>query len=262
MRGKRSAPRGGGGKESGPTVDKRRVRAYIEGVARKLASPKRPRAYGYVRVSTSKQVEEGGSLEAQRETIARHCVLSGYDLAGMAEDAGISGGKGEDGRPGLREALDAVRARRADVLVCCHADRLARSVDEAGHIRVEVRRAGGRVDVVAEVKDDPIRQAVDRMLAELERIRTSQRMAAWNAQRRAKGLPAGPPPFGSRIGEDGRLEPEPSEAPIVERILGRRAEGATLRAIAGELNGAGIPSPTGKAWNQQTIANIVRRAGA
>jgi DNA invertase Pin-like site-specific DNA recombinase len=229
-------------------------------VAKKLASPKRPRAYGYVRVSTSKQAEEGGSLEAQRETIARHCVLSGYDLAGMAEDAGISGGKGEDARPGLREAMDAIRSGSADVLVVTHVDRLARSTDEGGHIRVEIRRAGGKVDVVAEVKDDPIRQAVDRMLAELERIRTSQRMTVWNAQRRAKGLPAGPAPFGSRIGEDGRLEPVAAEQPVVDRILARSGEGASLRTIAAELNADEVPSRSGRPWNPMTISKVVKRA--
>jgi len=246
--------------ESGPTIDRRAIRAHILRVANKLSSPKRPRAYGYIRVSTAKQVEEGGSLEAQRESIARHCVLSGYDLVGMGEDAGISGGKGEDARPGLREALDAIRSGRADVIVVTHIDRLARDTDEGGHIRVEVKRAGGKVDSIAEVKDDPIRKAVDRMLAELERIRTSQRMAAWNAQRRAKGLPAGPAPFGYRIGPDGRLEAVEAEAPVLERILARHAEGASLRAIAAELNVDAVATRTGKAWNQQTVSSILRRA--
>lgn len=242
-----------------PTLDRRRAEAYILGVAKKLTAPDRPRAYGYVRVSTSKQVEEGSSLEAQREAIARHCVLSGYDLVGMGEDAGISGGKGEDARPGLREALDAIRGGSAEVLVVVHVDRLARNIDEAGHIRVEVRRAGGKVDVISEVKDDPIRQAVDRMLAELERIRTSQRMVAWNAQRRAKGLPAGPPPFGYRIGADGRLERVDSETPVVERILRLHADGTSLRAIAAELEADGVPTRTGKAWNPMTVSGIVKR---
>ena len=246
-------------KQTGPTIDLRAVRAYILRVASKLSSPERPRAYGYIRVSTSKRVEKGGALEAQRESIARHCVLSGYELVGMGEDAGISGGKGEGARPGLREALEAIQSGEADVVVVTHVDRLARSIDEAGHIRVEVKRAGGKVDIVSEVKNDPIRQAVDRMLAELERIRTSQRMAAWNAQRRAKGLPAGPAPFGYRIGEDGRLTPVGAEMAIVERILARRAAGAALQLIANELNAGSIPSPSGKSWNAMTISNIVKR---
>lgn len=248
-------------KKTGPTLDSRAVRAYLLGMAKRLTSPVRPRAFGYIRVSTSKQAEEGGSLETQREAIARHAVLSGYDLVGMGEDAGISGGKGEDKRPGLASALDAIRGGRADVLIVTHADRLARNIDEAGHIRVEVKRAGARVDVTSEVKDDPIRQAVDRMLAELERIRGSQRMASWNAQRKAKGLPAGPPPFGYRIGEDGRLEPEPATFPTVERILELRREGLSLRGVAELLNADAIPAPKGAAWNAMTVSNVEKRAG-
>jgi DNA invertase Pin-like site-specific DNA recombinase len=236
------------------------MRSHILAMAKRLASPKRPRAFGYVRVSTSRQADEGGSLEAQREGIARHAVLSGYDLVGMGEDAGISGGKGEDKRPGLAAALDAIRARRADVLIVTHADRLARNIDEAGHIRVEVKRAGAKVDVIAEVKDDPIRSAVDRMLAELERIRGSQRMAAWNAGRKAKGLPAGPAPYGFRIGGDGHLAAEPSEMPTVGRIKAMRASGASLRAVAAALNAGAVPTRTGKAWNAMTVSNIEKRA--
>ena len=221
-----------------------------------------PVAIGYVRVSTSKQVEEGGSLKAQRESIARHCVISEYSLLDIVEDAGISGSKGEDSRPGLRAALDAIRTGRADVLVVTHIDRLSRDNDEGGHIRIEVKRAGGKVDSIAEVKDDPIRKAVDRMLADLERIRTSQRMKTWNAARHAKGLPAGPPPYGYRVGADGRLAPHAEEQKIIATVVAMRAEGFSLRDTADALDGNGIPCPRAKRWNRQTIVNITNRAGA
>lgn len=245
-------------KESGPTLDKRRFRAYVLAMAKRISSPNRPRAFGYARVSTSRQVEEGSSLEAQREAIVRHAVLSGYDIVGLSEDAGISGSKGEDKRPGLAEALAAIRDGSAEVLIVTHADRLARSIDETGHVRVEVKRAGGRVDVISEVKDDPIRQAVDRMLAELERIRGSQRMASWNAARKAKGLTAGPAPYGFEKGLDGRLVPVPAETPVVERIKAMKTAGSSLRAIAESLN-AELVSMRGRRWNAQQVLLILRR---
>ena len=249
-------------KQSGPTIDKRQAERYLLDVSKRISSQHRPRAYGYTRVSTSKQAEEGGSLAAQREAILRHTVLSGYELVGISEDAGISGGKGEDKRPGLAEALSAIRDGSVEVLIVTHADSLARSIDETGHVRVEVKRAGGRVDVISEVKDDPIRQAVDRMLAELEMIRGSQRMASWNAARKAKGLPAGPPPFGYRLGDDGRLVADESQRATVDRVLRLRRRGKTLRAIADAMNTAKVPAPRARKWNPMTVSLILKREAA
>ena len=47
---------------------------------------------GYIRVSTTGQVEEGVSLEAQKAKIAAWCALNDGELVALFEDAGISGG--------------------------------------------------------------------------------------------------------------------------------------------------------------------------
>ncbi|MDD5305518.1 MAG: recombinase family protein, partial [Elusimicrobia bacterium] len=163
--------------------------------------------------------------------------------------------------PGLSAALDAIRSGKAEALIVKHADRLARDSDLAGHFRVTVKEAGGRLVVIEEAKNDPIRMAVDKMLAELERIRGSQRMKTWNAERKARGLSAGPPPFGMRHDAEGRLEPDPATAGTVSRILRLRGEGASLRAIAEALNADHVPGPTSAPWNPMTVSGVVRRAG-
>lgn len=241
------------------TLDKRALRSYILLVAKNIESADRPRAIGYVRVSSRQQAAEGGSLEAQREAIIRHAVLGGLDLLDVFADGGISGGKGEEKRPGLAAALDAIRSGRASVLIVKHADRLSRDSDLAGYLRHEVKKAKGSLVVLDEAKDDPIRNAVDKMLAELERIRGSQRMKSFHASRRAKGLTAGPAPFGFEAGADGKLVPVAEEAPTVETIKALRADGVSLRAIAAKLNATGTPNRSGKAWNPETIRSIANR---
>jgi DNA invertase Pin-like site-specific DNA recombinase len=221
----------------------------------------KPKAVGYCRVSSKKQAEDGGSLEAQRDAIIREAVLGGFDLLDVFADGGISGGKGEKSRPGLSSALDAIRSGKAEALIVKHADRLARDSDLAGHFRVTVQDAGGRLVVIDEAKDDPIRRAVDKMLAELERIRGSQRMKAWNAARKAKGLPAGPAPFGSEKGQDSRLRPIAAETRIVGRIIVMKAKGLSLRAIAAKLNAEGV-TMRGREWSAQQVLLVFRRAQA
>ena len=61
---------------------------------------------GYIRVSTTGQVEEGVSLEAQRAKIEAWCNLNDGELVAVFEDAGISGG-GTAKRDGLLDALKA-----------------------------------------------------------------------------------------------------------------------------------------------------------
>lgn len=243
------------------TIDRRAARAYILRMAKAIDSGKRPAAVGYVRVSSKAQATGGGSLQAQREAIALAAVLEGLELLRVETDGGISGGASEKKRPGLKAALDAIRAGEASVLIVKHGDRLSRDSDYAGHLRTVVKEAGARLVVIDEAKDDPVRLAVGKMLAELERIRGGERMRSFHATRKAKGLSSGPAPFGMRLGAEGRLEPDPSTAATVARILALHGEGWSLREIAAGLNAAGTPGPTSAKWNAMTISKIANRQG-
>lgn len=245
----------------GRSLDTRRVRAYLSSVAKAIETPGRPKAIGYVRVSSKGQAENGGSLEVQREAIIRYAVLYGLELVRIETDGGISGGKDEEKRPGLASVLEAVRTGEASVVIVKHADRLSRSTELAYHLRHEVKKAGGRIEIIEEAKNDPIRAAVDVMIAEIEKIRGSERMRRFLAARKAKGFLPGPPPFGMRHDAEGRLEPDPATAATVGRILRLRAAGASLRAIAERLNTDHVPGPTAVPWNPETVRVVVKRQG-
>jgi site-specific DNA recombinase len=242
-------------------LDRRRVRAYVLRMEKAIESGKRPSAVGYCRVSSRKQADEGGSIEAQREAIIREAVLGGFNLLDVYSDGGLSGGRSEKTRPGLALTLEAIRSGRAAVLIVKHVDRLSRDTDYTGHLRTVVKEAGARLVVIEEAKDDPIRKAVDTMLGELEKIRGSQRMKGFHAARKARGLHSGAVGFGTRTRADGRLEPDPAMAGTVARILRLRAQGASLRAIAAALNADEVPGPTKARWNAETINGVVKRQG-
>lgn len=242
-----------------PTLDNPKVRVYLRGMSKRLTSTSKPRAIGYVRVSTGKQADKGGSLAVQRDRIVEFAVLNGYELVGVFEDAGISGAKDEGERAGFAAALDAIRNGNASTLVVADVDRLSRDSDVAGHARIEIKRAGGKVVVLSEIDANVEIVAVRQLLAVLEREKIRARMRTWSASRLAKGLHMGPAPYGLQISPDGTLEAVESEAPVVDRIVERAASGASLRTIAAELNEAGIPTRSGKAWNAMTVSGIVKR---
>jgi site-specific DNA recombinase len=98
----------------------------------KLANPKASlRCAVYTRVSTEHGLEqEFNSLDNQREASEAYIKSQAHEgwrlMRDRYDDGGFSGGSME--RPALKKLLDAVRARRIDVIVVYKVDRLSRSL--------------------------------------------------------------------------------------------------------------------------------------
>jgi hypothetical protein len=79
----------------------------------------------YIRVSTSKQ-----DTENQRRELEAVAGRSGWKIVKVYEDAGISGAKGRDPRPGLDAMMKAVNAKEFDMVATWSVDRLGRSLTD------------------------------------------------------------------------------------------------------------------------------------
>jgi len=79
----------------------------------------------YLRVSTSKQ-----DTDNQRRELEAVAARSGWQIERVYEDAGISGAKGRDKRPGLDAMLKAVNAKEFDMVAAWSVDRLGRSLTD------------------------------------------------------------------------------------------------------------------------------------
>jgi DNA invertase Pin-like site-specific DNA recombinase len=89
------------------------------------------RAAIYVRVSTDKQ-----TIENQLQELHRIAERRGWKIVQEYRDAGISGAKGREARPGLDEMLKDAQRRRFDVVMAWAIDRLGRSlIDLLGTIQ-------------------------------------------------------------------------------------------------------------------------------
>lgn len=99
------------------------------------------------------------------------------------------------------------------------------------------------------------------VLAEFERDLVSERTRAALAHKARRGERTGDIPYGWSLAGDGvRLVEIPTEQAIIGEIRARRAAGATLRQIAEELSGRGVPTKKGNArWTHQAVASIVGR---
>jgi DNA invertase Pin-like site-specific DNA recombinase len=223
-------------------------------------------AIGYLRVSTS---DQHLGPEAQRQQIEAWAKRQGVKLAAVYEDRGVSGATPIDERPGLMSALTAIEEHGAGVLVAAKRDRFARDMAVALVLEWATKNAGAQLVSVDHGVDDGadevallIRKTLDDMLAQVERLRASQRTKAALAVKRSRGERTGYVPLGHKLGADGvHLEVDEVEARALERILALRASGLTIRAIADRLNAEGVPA-RGERWHKTSVGVIVARHAA
>jgi site-specific DNA recombinase len=222
------------------------------------------KALGYIRVSSDDQVQEGVSLDAQRARIATWCEMSGADLVGVVEDAGISGTVPLANRPnGFRiEALFRARAPEIDAVVVVRLDRLSR--DAADALRYLKAFSNGKVGLVSIADRLDLSSPQGRAMAgmgaifsELERNLIAQRTAEALGQLRATGRVYGSLPFG--FSEDrGYLVPDETEQAILGRIVDLREGGSSYLAIANDLNRDGIAAKRGGLWYGMSVRSVLR----
>lgn len=87
-----------------------------------MAQRKRSAAL-YVRVST-----DGQTVENQTRELRQIAERRGWEIVQTYSDAGISGSKGRDQRPGLDAMLNDAKRRRFDVVMAWSIDRMGRSL--------------------------------------------------------------------------------------------------------------------------------------
>ncbi len=225
------------------------------------------RVVGYVRVSTELQATEGVSLDAQQGRIEAWCRANGGELAegDLHVDAGISG-KRADNRPGLQAALGAVAERPGAALVVYSLSRLARSTKDTIAIAERLEKAGADLVSLSEKIDTTTAagKMVFRMLAvlaEFERDLVSERTKGAVAHKRSKGERIGQVPYGQSLDADGRtVRADPAALEVIASMRRWKAEGLSLRGIAGRLTVQGTPTANGRtAWTHKTVAGILGR---
>jgi DNA invertase Pin-like site-specific DNA recombinase len=145
----------------------------------------------YLRVSTG-----GQTTENQRRELEAVAARSGWEVAGIYEDAGISGGKGRDKRPGFDRLLKDATARKVNMVAAWSVDRLGRSLQDLVGFLTELQALGCDLYLHQQALDTctPSGRAMFQMLgvfAEFERGIIRERVNAGLARARAKGTKLG-----------------------------------------------------------------------
>ena len=191
-------------------------------------SPKKPKRVAlYFRVSTSEQTTRN-----QRRELHAVAERHGWDVVATYEDAGVSGSKGREERPGFDQLMKAVARREIDMVAAWSVDRLGRSLTDLLAFLTDLHAKGVDLFLHQQGLDTstPSGRAMFQMLgvfAEFERAMIRERVMTGLARARSEGK------------QLGRRPVEQSNAKKVKTVLVLRSQGLGIRRIAREA-GLGV----------------------
>src|SRR5690242_1424538 len=201
--------------------------------------------YGYVRVSTDRQADEGESLGAQQRVIEGYAMMNGLALDEMFVERGVSGSKPLSERPEGGRLL--VMLKPGDIVITPKLDRMFRSALNALDVLAQIKDRGvslHMIDLGGDVTGNGISKLVFTILsavAEAERDRIRERIRDVKAdQRRRRRYLGGLVPFGWKVEADGALVEVPEQQAAIRRMAELQADGWSLRAIAEIMRAEGV----------------------
>jgi len=215
--------------------------------------------YGYARVSTERQADEGVSLEEQIRRIEGRALEQGWKIAEVFIERGISGSVPLGDRPEGARLVAALQP--GDVVIAAKLDRMFRSAWNALNVIRDFQRRQVSLwllDLGGDVSGDGIAKLVLTILAaiaEFERERIGERIRdAKRHQRRTGQFLGGDRPFGWRVGGDGVLIEDENEQRAIAEIRRLRSEGMSYRAISEHMR-----TEFGLSISHQGVKRVVDR---
>jgi len=217
--------------------------------------------YGYCRVSTIDQVQNGDSLAVQQRQIDGYCLMRGVHLARVFVEEGVSGSTPIDERPQGAELMALVE--KGDVVVAAKLDRMFRSALDALQTIEALKEKGVGLHLI-DLGGDVLGNGLSKLFltiaaafAEAERDRIRERISQVKADQRARGrYLGGRPPFGWRKTQDGQVEPVEAEQEAIAMIRAMNKKGAALRVIRDAVRARGLTI------SHMGISNVISRLEA
>lgn len=223
------------------------------------------KAFSYLRVSGKGQVD-GDGFDRQRDAIQKRAKAGRFEVVAEFIDAGISGTKDMDERPGLSELFAAIVGNGVRTVLVERADRLARDV-MVGEILLSKFREEGVAVIEAEsgidlTLDDPdnatatlVRQILS-VVAQFEKTSIVAKLRKARQRKRMEdGRCEGVKPFGTFPGE---TETVAAMARMRRKPIGR-SKRMSFAKIAAKLDEDGFVSRSGKPWTAEAVRKILAR---
>lgn len=228
----------------------------------------------YARISKDDRGEHLG-VDRQERLCRELAARDGLTVGEVLVDNDFSAYSGKR-RPGFERLMAMMEAGEASAVIAYHADRLYRRTTDLERLVNVVEQARTQVHTVAAGNVD-LTTASGRMVARMlgaaaqhESERMGERLRAKSDEMAAKGsAPGGRSPFGYQGRSGAALRAgkgyviEPGEAAAVRFMADRVLQGASLLAVARELDARGTTTREGRPWHHSSVrATLVNPAVA
>lgn len=233
------------------------------------------RAAIYIRVSSTRQHEEGYSYEEQERILSAHCEARGYELTEVYGDAGISGGEAATKlRLGFLKLCNDASDRKFDLVLVWKLSRFARSLKVLTSVLSEFDALGVALVSYTETFDSStpagkLMRNIIGSFAEFERDCISENVRMGRQGRARKGMHMFTFVLGYRVTATS-LTIIPDEAEIVRYIhmnyqtcksLTELAENVNAKGYRGRRGGLFTPWSCQKILTNPTYAGVFRFKG-
>jgi site-specific DNA recombinase len=218
--------------------------------------------FSYVRVSTTRQGEEGVSLQQQKDANENCALRRGIKISEVFEEQETAAKRG---RPVFTRMLKLLKAGKASGVIMHKIDRSARNLKDWADLgelidsgvevffaneSLDLRSRGGRLaaDIQAVVAADYIRNLREETLKGFY-------------GRLKQGLTPMPAPLGYlNHGKGKRKTPDPATAPLVRKAFELYATGAfSLDGLVEKMCDLGLRSKTGKKVGRNSMSLLLNR---
>lgn len=216
----------------------------------------------YIRVSTDMQAEL--SPDSQLKMIQKYAKDNDIILSKefIYADEGISG-RTVKKRPAFQEmiAVAKTKPRPFDVILVWKLSRFARNREDSIVYKSMLKKDCG-IDVVSvsePVGSDKTSILIEALLEAMDEyysINLAEEVRRGMTEKISRGGIVVAPPYGYKI-ENGIYEPDPEQAPIVQKIFADYVAGKGSLAIARELNDLGIKTQRGNKFEARKITYIL-----
>jgi len=207
--------------------------------------------------------EQQLSPEAQRAAVEGWGAREGIQIVSWHIDQGVCSVTPIEQRPALCAALVSLRESAAGALVVAKRDRIARDVIIAAMVERTAAAAGARVVSAAgegngDTPADQFMRTVIDGAAAYERALIRARTKAALGVKKARGESTGTPPYGFRVGADGKtLEMDAHEQAVLAELRAVRAGGTSYRAIIRHATDRGLLGRTGRPFTLRAMFAMV-----
>ncbi|MCR5109458.1 MAG: recombinase family protein [Ruminococcus sp.] len=225
----------------------------------------RIRVAAYCRVSSNKDDQEHSYETQVRYFTSLYSGSETSELVGVYADEGISG-TSMDKRVEFQRLMEDCRAGKIDRIVTKSISRFARNTMDCLKSIRELKELG--ITIAFEKENIDTARLSDEMMITVmgglaqEESQSISNNVRWGIQKKMASGTFGHcrVPYGyTKEKKTGDLVIDPDKAEVVRRIFDMYISGMGARKIALTLTDEGIPSPTGKAWNQKTVLNILEQ---